>query len=415
MDDVLKIMMFSYKNGLKIFTLTWKVSMGSLKLVGKCLGLVGKGVGKGVDVYQSREVTQGKKVGLKRKEQDLIDRLFKNSGLSEPTNRGWLVPEVYKYKNGEIHIDILPSQKPEQIESVLRGLGDIFQKDFVTIEKITRSSFRLVEDLLPDFIDYEDRPEGEGLWLGRDYFGKDIFLDFGNSPVMLIAGESGSGKSVETRVLCQEAHRANFKIYVTDGKGAADYYNTPREKVFIELEEVAEHYEDMVSLMKERLKMNADNQCKNWYELREKGFDIEPILLVMDEASDYFEIVPKGQNKTAYELGHRIVNALSELARKSRAAGIFQCFILQAADAEGIPTYVRRNIGFKIGYNLGSMSQSMFKSSIADDNSLINGKGVYQAKGSPVLFKGPYIDESNYSYPEEFSKIAKGEENEQTN
>jgi len=342
--------------------------------------------------------------------QDDVERSFKSKGISYKQRRALVklfdenrfyetddekkrtYPKISYDEDSGYEISILHSQEIAEVEKMARGMSLILNEDFEHFEHKEGSVYQMIANKLPSIVEYEKVEKDENFLLGVDSLGKSLKMDFGHSPVMLITGASGSGKSVMARVLLEEAKRLGYEAYIADGKGGVDFKQAPKTALYTELEEIAEHYEKMVAEMKRRLEILAAHPtAANWKEL-----DVAwtPIFLLMDEASDFFVPVPKSVDKTRYEQGWRILNAISELARKSRAVGIFQVFSLQAAQADAIPQDIKNNSGFRISYALptAAMSQSLFESSIAYDNSLRMGKGVFKGtEQEPTIFRGAYI------------------------
>jgi len=141
--------------------------------------------------------------------------------------------------------------------------------------------------------------------------------------------------------------------------------------------------------MNARLEKLISLGLKNWRDCEE----IEPIILFMDEASDFFAVGSKAQDPN-YETKWRIINACSELCRKSRAVGIFQVFSLQAAKAASVPEDIKNNSAFRVSYALptAAMSHVLFESAIAFDPTLRQGKGVFAGvDGEPRIFRAAFI------------------------
>jgi len=308
-----------------------------------------------------------------------------------------LYPNFYRDKeDGKIYISILNSQKIEDFETYLRGFGEIFGHNFIELRHIDKNIYEMIEDSLPSLVKYDERPGevGEGFWIGTDYKGESVSLNFLHTPAMLITGASGSGKSVLGRVLIEEATRGGYEVYIVDGKGGIDWMDAPCKALYTDFEEIAAHYEKILEEMNNRLKKLVDFRAKNWIEATAAGHEMSPMFCFMDESSDFFEIGSKSTDKN-YAVKWRIVNAINELCRKSRAVGIYQAFSLQAAKADSVPNDVKNNAGFRVSYALptAAMSQTLFESAIAFDPTLRHGKGVFKGvEGEPVVFRGAYVD-----------------------
>lgn len=285
------------------------------------------------------------------------------------------------------------------IEKNLESLSSFFKQKLVAIRELdgyTERAFLLLTDKLPARVSYDERPKNfaSGFWLGKNQYGEDVGLDFAHTPCALIMGASGSGKSVLGNVILREAQRYGWQTYVIDGKGGLDWSHiVKRDEILVDFDEVADFYEKLVDEYRRRQQQFFEEGWKNWYEANNAGANVQPILVFMDEASDFFTVGTK-KDDADYDNKKRILTAVAELCRKSRAFGIFQIFSLQASNAAGIPDYIRQNAGYKIAYALPSAEQSrvLFDSDIAYDSSLRHGKGVIAAPGQePVVFRGAFI------------------------
>jgi len=356
--------------------------------------LVGIGARSAKSAYDNRTVKETDFKELSTKQKKKVQHFLENAGLYEKTDKGVLFPPFLQ-SDGEFYVGILTTQKPEDFEKHLRGIGDIFGKEFIEFQHFNENVYKFVSDALPASVLYEERPSVKGIWLGTDYKGEPVTLDFGHSPAMLITGASGSGKSVLGRVIIEETNKQGFDTYIVDGKGGIDWMHAPCKTLLTDFEEIAEHYEALVNEMNARLKRLVELKAKNWFEAVNQGEQWKPILSFMDESSDFFAVGSKTTDKN-YAVKWRIINAVSELCRKSRAAGIYQVFSLQAAKAESVPDDVKNNAAFRVSYALptSAMSQTLFESAIAFDPTLRHGKGVFKGvEGEPVIFRGAFIAE----------------------
>ena len=334
-----------------------------------------------------------------------ISQIMRACGLVQKVEGGEQVGALYFKAEGRELYPILAiphvCQFEKVSEKVFELLGSRLKKEFVSFEFIEshNSDFRLVKliaEKLPKRVNYSERPKNlkDGFWLGTDSQNKAVVVDFLHSPSMLITGASGSGKSVLGRVILEEAARQNYEIFLCDGKGGVDWFDSPVKKCFIEYKEIAKMYEGLVEEMNNRFENLKNLRCKNWIEAKEKGHSWKPVLVFMDESSDFF--MPGQKTAKNYAEKWRIINAVSELCRKSRAVGIYQIFSLQGAKADSVPEDVKNNSAFRVSYALSTaaMSQTLFESSIAFDSSLRKGKGVFQGvEGEAVIFRSAILED----------------------
>lgn len=343
---------------------------------------------------------------VRGKTEQRLREICDGMGLVERARDGSSVfPAFSIHADGDLEI-ILPTSihisKVDRPE-FLAACSQVFQVDYQNVESFGQTSNKVLlsPSRLPEKVIYgvRNRPAVNGFWLGTDSKGDPVVLDWGHSPVALITGASGSGKSVLGRVMVEEAFRAGWSVVLSDGKGGLDWGDIDGLLLKTEFSEIALVYQQAVALMNNRLEQLRNAGAKNWREFVAKGGEMEPMLLFMDEASDFFTVGSAKQDPN-YDDKHEIIKAAGELARKSRAVGIFQAVSLQAAKAESVPDDIRNNAAFRISYALPSaaMSQTLFESPIAFDESLRMGKGVFRGLDKPVVFRGAYIDEKYDPY-----------------
>lgn len=315
---------------------------------------------------------------------------------------GRIYPQAGKMYNGDVEL-VLPNSvhvEGAAKDDFLAAMSQIFVTSFETIETEGKTSnvVLLKPSRLPEMVHYYGtRPERiyNGFYIGKDANDDDVFMNFAGTPVALITGGSNSGKSTLARVVLTEAMRKGYDCRVVDGKGGLDWADIS-PVLHTEFAEVEKAYKELVELMQVRLQMLRDAGVKNWLEYCElNDGGMQPVLMFMDEASDFFS---PGSQKTDphYNEKWEIIKAASELARKSRAAGIFQLISLQAAKADSLPDDIRNNAIIRVSYSLPSaaMSQTLFESSIAFDPTLIRGKGVYKGADGrqPFVFRSAILD-----------------------
>jgi len=336
---------------------------------------------------------------LSRRQMADYKHFCRECGWTEQTEAGSTIYPAAELQGSDLILYILDSMSPDDVAKQLRPLGRIFAAQYTQVVEhdAKAGAYRVVASKLPDFVAYDDRPSDnpDKIWLGTDTLGEPVWMDYGHSPLALVTGASGSGKSVLGRVIITEAQRMGWDTYIVDGKGGIDWLGTvPEGHLITDFDVAADHYERWLEVMHERLQTLREIGAKNWMEARDKGHDMTPVLLLMDEASDFLVVGSKSSDKL-YALKWRIIHAMGELARKSRAVGIYQLVSLQAAQSDAVPTDIKNNAGHRVSYALPTAAQSqvLFGSSIAFDPTLRGGKGVYAGpSGDPVVFRGAFLD-----------------------
>ncbi|MYA35017.1 MAG: hypothetical protein F4164_12955 [Gemmatimonadales bacterium] len=251
------------------------------------------------------------------------------------------------------------------------------------------------------------------LALGRDLSGKPTCADLTRMPHLLIAGQTGSGKSVcinalITSLVCRYTP-AELRLLMVDPKMVelSVYQDLPhlRHPVITDNEEAASVLKWAVYEMKRRFGLLSANGCRNVAEfngriargrevfLPKRGVMDEPalydegplpyIVLVIDELADLMMTVQS-----------EVETPLAMLAQKARAVGIHLVLATQRPSVNVLTGLIKANIPSRIAFRVASKIDSR---TILDQNGaeslLGNGDMLFLPPGEsdPVRIQGAYI------------------------
>jgi len=193
--------------------------------------------------------------------------------------------------------------------------------------------------------------------LGLDVSGKPLVADIGRMPHILIAGQTGSGKSV-----CINAFLASFlfraapteiKLILVDPKRVElTHYNgiphllTP---VIVEPEKVLSALRWILTEMDRRYKLFAQAGARNIDGYNEmSGFQALPyIVLFIDELADIMLYSPV-----------EVEDAITRIAQMSRATGIHMVLATQRPSVDVITGLIKANIPCRIAFAVASQVDS---------------------------------------------------------
>lgn len=251
------------------------------------------------------------------------------------------------------------------------------------------------------------------LALGRDLSGKPTCADLTRMPHLLIAGQTGSGKSVcinalITSLVCRYTP-AELRLLMVDPKMVelSVYGDLPhlRHPVITDNEEAASVLKWSVYEMKRRFGLLSANGCRNVAEfngriargrevfLPKRGVMDEPalydegplpyIVLIIDELADLMMTVQS-----------EVETPLAMLAQKARAVGIHLVLATQRPSVNVLTGLIKANIPSRIAFRVASKIDSR---TILDQNGaeslLGNGDMLFLPPGEsdPVRIQGAYI------------------------
>ncbi|MBR5647877.1 DNA translocase FtsK 4TM domain-containing protein [Candidatus Saccharibacteria bacterium] len=202
--------------------------------------------------------------------------------------------------------------------------------------------------------------------VGKDISGRAIVANLAKMPHLLIAGTTGSGKSVMTNTLITSLLYRNapsdMKLIIVDPKQVemAQYQDIPHlltpiitstEKALSAMKWAVGEMERRYSLMaEEKVKNIADyntKMAKTAEENPEKEGKMPYIIIVIDEMADLMMMAGK-------DLEMLIVR----IAQKGRAAGIHLVLATQRPEVKVITGLIKANIPGRIAFAVGSQMDS---------------------------------------------------------
>lgn len=235
--------------------------------------------------------------------------------------------------------------------------------------------------------------------LGADILGNPQLVDFSdsNTPHLLIAGQTGSGKSVLLNSMLLSVMMIytpeEVEMILVDPKyiELSTFEDSPFTKsVITEAEDAVCELENLVDEMNSRYKTFLESKSKNIssYNRKTKSVKMKRILMVFDEYAALME-----ENK---DLAKRLESAIKILSQKARAAGIHLIICTQSPRADIITTTIRNNLTARVGLRVADSVASGLVLDTSGAETLL-GKGdmlLKTASSSEFLrAKSPFVTE----------------------
>lgn len=235
--------------------------------------------------------------------------------------------------------------------------------------------------------------------LGLDVSGKPIVTEVGRMPHVLIAGQTGSGKSVSINAFLGtvlfRAAPSEVKLILVDPKRVElTHYNeiphllTP---VIVEPEKVISALKWILAEMDRRYKLFAQAGARNIDGYNEmSGFQALPyIVLVIDELADIMLFSPV-----------EVEDAITRIAQMSRATGIHMILATQRPSVDVITGLIKANIPCRIAFAVASQVDSrVILDTQGAEKLLGRGDMLYlppeQAK--PIRIQGAFVSDKDIS------------------
>ncbi|MDR3365083.1 MAG: DNA translocase FtsK [Clostridiales Family XIII bacterium] len=257
---------------------------------------------------------------------------------------------------------------------------------------------------LRDMIDSDEFREAPGsicFALGKNISGKRIVVDLKEMPHLLIAGTTGSGKSVcINSILLSILYRAKpseVKLILVDPKVVElkSYNDLPHLllPVVTDPERAAMALSYAVTIMNDRYKKFAENNVRNLEGFNEKmrkegqREEVLPqIVIVIDELSDLMMVASA-----------KVQESISRLAAMARAAGMHLIVATQQPLASILTSVIKANIPSRVAFAVSSNSASRV---ILDNPGAerLHGKGdmLFSPVGTrePMRVQGAFVEEN---------------------
>ncbi len=193
--------------------------------------------------------------------------------------------------------------------------------------------------------------------LGLDVSGKPIIADIAKMPHVLIAGQTGSGKSVCINAFLASilfrATPSEVKLILVDPKRVelTGYNGIPHllSPVIVEPEKVISALRWVMSEMDRRYKLFSEAGARNVDGYNEmSGFQALPyIVLFIDELADIMLFSPV-----------EVEDAITRIAQMSRATGIHMVLATQRPSVDVITGLIKANVPSRIAFAVASQIDS---------------------------------------------------------
>ncbi|RRK11562.1 DNA translocase FtsK [Lactiplantibacillus garii] len=240
--------------------------------------------------------------------------------------------------------------------------------------------------------------------LGRDVSGNLVVADLAKMPHLLIAGSTGSGKSVAINVmitgLLMNTKPSQVKFMLIDPKKVelGIYNGIPHllTPVVTEPKKAARALHKVVAEMERRYELFADSKQRNMqgynqYVRQQNAADgqnrpvLPYIVVVVDELADLMMVTSS-----------EVEDAIIRLGQMARAAGIHMILATQRPSVDVITGLIKANVPSRMAFAVSSGTDSR---TIIDSNGaeklLGRGDMLYQPMGmnKPLRVQGAYISD----------------------
>lgn len=322
-------------------------------------------------------------------------------------------------------VELAPGIKASKVTGISRDLARSMSlasvrvvevipgKPYIGIEvpNLSREMVRLIE--LLDTEDYRDPKSHISMAMGKDIAGRPVITDLAKAPHMLVAGTTGSGKSVLVNSMLlsmlMKYTPEQLRMILIDPKQLelANYNDIPHllTPVVTDMTEAASALSWCVAEMERRYQLMSLFKVRKLDEFNKKVLNAEaqghPLLDPLWRPNDSVSVTSPPKIKTLplivivadefadmiMQVGKQAEELITRLAQKSRAAGIHLILATQRPSVDVITGLIKANIPARAGLRVNSK---------IDSRTILDAGGAEDMLGNgDMLFLGPGQIEPN--------------------
>ena len=245
-------------------------------------------------------------------------------------------------------------------------------------------------------------PNSQGfiLTLGERITSEKVTINLSTEyPHLMLAGATGSGKTVLLRLLSMQCVEKNANVIICDMKGGIDFPSVWHEKCEIifdknelicKLESVVEEHNHRKQLLS---KLGTPN-IEEYNKIASKDKQLNHIIIAMDEFSDILDKTALSKEDKC--IVNKIESLLSVIARQGRATGINLFLSTQRPSADLLIGAIRSNILYRVcGRADRILAQIVLDSSEAAERVAKNATGRF-VDNNNTLFQAYYFNDKEW-------------------
>ncbi|WP_445375942.1 DNA translocase FtsK 4TM domain-containing protein [Photorhabdus tasmaniensis] len=328
-------------------------------------------------------------------------------------------------------LDLAPGVKASRISNLSRDLARSLSavavrivevipgKPYVGLELPNRKRQTVYLREVLDCEKFRDNPSPLTIVLGKDIGGQPVVADLGKMPHLLVAGTTGSGKSVGVNAMIlsilYKAKPEDVRFIMIDPKmlELSVYEGIPHllTEVVTDMKDAANALRWCVSEMERRYKLMSALGVRNLAGYNEKVKQAEemgrPIPHPFWKPGDSMDITHPVLKKEPYivvmvdefadlmmTVGKKVEELIARLAQKARAAGIHLVLATQRPSVDIITGLIKANIPTRVAFTVSSKIDSRTILDQSGAESLLGmGDMLYLAPNSsiPVRVHGAFV------------------------
>jgi DNA segregation ATPase FtsK/SpoIIIE-like protein len=268
----------------------------------------------------------------------------------------------------------------------------------------------VIKDILRDSLFTDSK--GLTVALGKDLSGRPVVTDLQKMPHLLVAGTTGSGKSVcvnglilsllyrftpdQLQLMMVDPKQVELSVY-EDIPHLVGFSEGGKGEIIVDPKKAAQALYQVVELMEQRYTLFAECRVRNLAEYNEKAETPLPwFVVIIDELADLMMVASKS-----------VETSICRIAQKARAAGIHLVLATQRPSADVITGLIKVNIPSRCAFAVSSQVDSRVILDSGGAEHLL-GKGdmlfLPVDASDPKRLQGAYVTNDEISRVVEFWK-----------
>jgi DNA segregation ATPase FtsK/SpoIIIE-like protein len=268
----------------------------------------------------------------------------------------------------------------------------------------------VIKDILRDSAFTDSK--GLTVALGKDLSGRPVVTDLQRMPHLLVAGTTGSGKSVcvnglilsllyrftpdQLQLMMVDPKQVELSVY-EDIPHLVGFSEGGKGEIIVDPKKAAMALHQVVELMEQRYTLFAENRVRNLAEFNDKAETPLPwFVVIIDELADLMMVASKS-----------VETSICRIAQKARAAGIHLVLATQRPSADVITGLIKVNIPSRCAFAVSSQVDSRVILDSGGAEHLL-GKGdmlfLPVDASDPKRLQGAYVNNDEISRVVEFWK-----------
>lgn len=268
----------------------------------------------------------------------------------------------------------------------------------------------VIKDILRDTTFTDSK--GLTVALGKDLSGRPVVTDLQKMPHLLVAGTTGSGKSVcvnglilsllyrftpdQLQLMMVDPKQVELSVY-EDIPHLVGFSEGGKGEIIVDPKKAAQALHQVVELMEQRYTLFAECRVRNLAEYNSKAETPLPwFVVIIDELADLMMVASKS-----------VETSICRIAQKARAAGIHLVLATQRPSADVITGLIKVNIPSRVAFAVSSQVDSRVILDSGGAEHLL-GKGdmlfLPVDASDPKRLQGAYVNNDEISRVVEFWK-----------